>query len=297
MAKSIGTLKAMLVLDSKGFIGGFDKASNATQKASKSLGKEIGGAAAKSWLKWTAALKVAKFALKGLASEIMKYREVSPTVNAAVESLFDIGRTLRDSVLHPLLDTIAPAFTFVFESALDSINMVLEALGETGVTLEDIGTLALATGGVIGNSFKVMAAGVESTLAMMEELTSLLSGGDGIDARARGIEAQQKWLDAMGEVGKILGGDLSGIKIKNAARAFVPKEVKLGGGGGRGPDLAMPALERNTNDAMAKIMGIQGKDASLDIQKSIDAHLGVIERNTAPKRGGDTLELAKLGGR
>lgn len=297
MAKSIGTLKAMLVLDSKGFIGGFDKASNATQKASRELGKDIGGAAAKSWLKWTAALKVAKFALKGLAGEIMKYREVSPTVNAAVEAFFDVGRALRDRVLHPLLNTLAPAFTYVFESALDSINQVLSALEDVGISLEDIATASMVTGGIVGNAFKVMAAGVESTLALMQEMALQWAPDSRENARQRGIQAQQKWLDAMGELGKVLSGDLSGIKIRNPNRAFIPKEVKLGRGGDRGPDLSMPALERGTNDAMAKIMGIQRPDKTEDLWKSMDAHLGVIERHVAPKRGGDTLELAKLGAR
>lgn len=271
MAKSIGTLKAMLVLDSKGFLGGFTKAQQATVSGMRAVERE--GRSGRAWLRWTVALRAARMALRAFSNDIMKFRETSPVVNAAVESFFDIGRHLRDSIVHPLYEAVAPAFTFVFESALEAIKEVQKALKEAGVDMEDFGKSALAAGGLIGNTFKLWAAGVKSALGKEDK--------DDVVAAAK----------AALELHKILGGDLSGVKTN--VRPFVPKA-----GGATKPDLGMPALEQGTNKAFEMLFKIQRPDAQKDHQKKVEQHLGAIEKNTAPKKGGgDALHLAKLGGR
>lgn len=45
------------------------------------------------------------------------------------------------------------------------------------------------------------------------------------------------------------------------------------------------------------LLKIQRPDAQKDHQKKVEGHLAAIDKNTQPKKGGDALHLAKLGGR
>lgn len=193
MAKSIGTLKASLVLDSKGFLQGFGRAQKATQSFSDVLSKTMTASALKvgaAFFTIEKAINLAKNGIRKLIRDFVEFGKESPTINATLQAFGEFHKELK-AIEKSLMEAFGPALTMVFESLAENIRTVSAAFDGFKPLLNEVAGVALYTANVVDAATDMMAGAVEANAGKVVRaqirLRNLLTGNAMLNLPERGF--------------------------------------------------------------------------------------------------------------
>jgi hypothetical protein len=307
--KSVGTLSAKLLLDTKGWTGGFAQANKTADKFSKSVG---GGPArfvaklAGGFLTAAAAIKGVRLALRGTMATFAAIEKEHGMLNQSVDaeraaaatkrlglelSKFDASkvteanRSARElaavigGIAKKLAVELAPTISTMAKDAMSRFEAMGNISKSLGVTWERIGDVFIATGAVIVTSLDATIAQLEITVAQTKALAASMLA---VSELSRGNTASGALFlqSAAGNVGDARAG---GARLERALRGqtatdFIGRATaaRLNGpdiGGSIGLGTTSGATERGSVEAAKVIATVQGgkQDEIVTLLRAINA--------------------------
>lgn len=171
--KSVGTLSAKLLLDTKGWTGGFNQAQRAAKQATSVGG--FGSVIEKTALKFFAAEKIMRAVGRAFRATVKNFQQIEKTggvgltsnqverVAAANKAVRELGKSLQ-AIADNASASLAPVVTVFANGINDAINRI-ESLGVTMASVSDT-MLKAAFGWHVG--FKLVNAELEATVHLLK---------------------------------------------------------------------------------------------------------------------------------
>lgn len=302
--KSVGTLAAKLLLDTKGWTGGFASANKTAAQFSK------GSAVAAGKSVETLGDKVLKF---GLSAAILK-KTIQTVGRAAVRTFADIEKTggigldasqvkhviAANNAVRELAKSvqalgdkaaaaIAPAVSSISRGLIESIDTAKNAVASLGGSFENIsGAILKASFGwqlgfkILNNELELMVV----RLKMAEAGLRALRGDKFANVEASGFALQAAVLERR-------GADLMNGKGVPSEFGKFMQNIGASNASGGGPLTSQPAAERGSIEA-AKILATAGTSTKQDEMIAILRSINAEQKTARMNPNSPNFSLAKI---
>jgi hypothetical protein len=281
--KSVGTLSAKLLLDTKGWTGGFVGAQKAAKSFSSTMATSVGNAITKTGLKFIAAEKIMRTVGRAFRATVRNFLEIEKSGGIGLEK-FQIDRVVAaNQAVRALAKSmqilgdqsaaaIAPAVASISRGLMESLEATQRAVQSLGGTFENIsGVILKASFGwhmgfrILNNELELMAVRVQMTGAAIRAM----QGDKFANVEASGFALRAAVLDNRG------ANLMNGKGVAGEFGKFMQNIGASGGGGGGAVGLpGQPAAERGSVEA-AKVLATAGSASKLDemlaVLRSINA--------------------------
>lgn len=299
--KSIGTLKASLVLDSAGFVGGFASSQRAAKSFGDSMATKVGSTITRTAFKFLAAQKIVNLTGKALRGATNSYERLakagSDQASAASKAITELGKSVQQGVDKFLLK-IAPNVAVFGSTVASEITKAVSAMERwdkvTGVlsgSMRNLAISAVLAARAVTATAELAAATAESRKAMAdmskagEGMLNLPPGSKeqmaAFEANAKAMKDFDAARRAEKEAVQSVKDLFSGVAINQIVEDISRAAARSPSGSSFVPKLSAPGnpLERGTVETQKFVLSLMGHDPSKSaVEKNTAATVTALER-------------------
>jgi hypothetical protein len=218
--KSVGTLSAKLLLDTKGWTGGFVGANKTADKFSKTMATQVGSAVAKTALKFIAVEKIMRAMGRAFRATVKNFQEIEKSGGVGLDK-FQVGRVIAankavrelGASLQAIGDNAAAAIAPVVTVFANGINTTIENFKLLGITTQSFSDVILKAAFAWHVGFQVFNA----TILLTNDLLNVIKKSAGDFA----LSASSAWLTGFRLVNTELQVTVELLKQADATRRFL----------------------------------------------------------------------------
>jgi hypothetical protein len=299
--KSVGTLSAKLLLDTKGWTGGFVGAQKAAKSFSSTMATSVGNAITKTGLKFIAAEKIMRTVGRAFRATVRNFLEIEKSGGIGLEK-FQIDRVVAaNQAVRALAKSmqilgdqsaaaIAPAVASISRGLMESLEATQRAVQSLGGTFENIsGVILKASFGwhmgfrILNNELELMAVRVQMTGAAIRAM----QGDKFANVEASGFALRAAVLDNRG------ANLMNGKGVAGEFGNFMQNIGAASGGAIGGRAMGQPAAERGSVEA-ARVIATAGSETKLDEIAGILKAINAEQKTARMNPNGPTFGLATI---